>query len=95
MYEIKNLKRTPTPISLPGRSFILPGLGATNKIRDREFDTASVQAAKKQKWVKLTPIEGVEPPEDETTPEFLEYKRVTAVKAARERAARRARGELI
>lgn len=93
MYEIKNNKRTPTPISLPGRSFILSKMGDTAKILDREREHPVVKACLRNKWISETKLDEVEPEEDPNSESFKENRRIQAVKTARERAARRARGE--
>lgn len=95
MYEVKNLKSTPTPLPIPGRALILPRQGATESLRDREAESDELRALVRIKYVRLTKVSEQDPPEDIECPGYKEFTRINAVKAARERAARRARGELV
>ena len=93
MYEVKNLKTAPRPLPIPGRSVILQKQGSTCEIRDREVTDLIISQAD-QGYLRLTPLDKDEPPEDVNCPGYKQYKRIEAVKAAKERAERRARGEL-
>ena len=93
MYEVKNLKTAPRPLPIPGKSVILQRQGSTCKIRDREV-TELMLSQRDQGYIRLTPLEGEEPPEDENCPGYKQYLRISAVKSAKERAERRARGDL-
>lgn len=94
MYEIRNLKRTPTPVVLLGQSLILPG-GGTEKIRDRQAEEDTVVALKRLRHIKLTKLDEEDPPENTESLAYREYLRVRGVHSTKERAARRARGELV
>jgi hypothetical protein len=94
MYEIRNLKRTPTPVVLIGQSLLLPKDGTAN-IRDRQAEEDTVKALAKLRFVKLTELDEEDPPEDVDSAAYKELLRVRGVHQSLENAARRARGELV
>lgn len=94
MYEIRNLKPTPTPVVLIGGSIIL-SKGGTKKIRDRQAEEYTVEAQVKLRNVKLTKLKEEDPPEDIESEAYKEYLRVRGVHLTLEKAARRARGEFV
>ena len=93
MYEVKNLKTAPRALPIPGRSVILQRQGSTCEIRDREY-TELLKSQKTEGYIRVTKLEKEDPPEDVNCPGYKQYLRINAVKAAKERAERRARGDL-
>jgi hypothetical protein len=95
MYKVTNLKRAPTPLPLPGRSVILAKIGHSANIRDREAEEGIIQSFAKSGRISLEKLDDPDPVEDVDSRDYQEYKRITAVRSAQDRAARRARGELV